>query len=207
MAAIEAVPLTATQIQQASMALAEAFQDDPLQTYVLPDPQERARLSPARFAAAIWCGHLFGQVFTTSGAPMGAAVCLPPGGHDMTLERLQRMREAGVLKLMTSMGPAAVKRLNEVLKFLEFFHKRDVLSAHWYVMVVGVSPAQQGQGIGRALLQPVLDRAAVEGLPCYLETAQPTNIPFYQRLGFRVLVEAVEPTSGLRLWTLRRDAR
>lgn len=80
-------------------------------------------------------------------------------------------------------------------------HHRDVPPAHWYVFVVGVSPEAQGTGAGRALLEPVMSRARAEGLPCYLETAQPKNVGFYQHLGFRVLVEVVEPRSGLRLWT------
>jgi hypothetical protein len=42
-------------------------------------------------------------------------------------------------------------------------------------------------------------------VPCYLETTQPKNVTFYQRLGFRVLREAVEPESGLTIWTFRRD--
>ena len=69
---------------------------------------------------------------------------------------------------------------------------------------VGVAPAFQGQGYGRALLQPMLDRAELEGLPCYLETTQANNVSFYRRLGFDVLVEDVEPESGLRVWTFRK---
>ena len=68
-----------------------------------------------------------------------------------------------------------------------------------------MAPSHRGRGLGRALLQPVLDRADADGVPCYLETAQPTNVTFYERLGFRVLVHVVEPSSGLPLWTFRRD--
>ncbi len=75
-----------------------------------------------------------------------------------------------------------------------------------YVMVVGVSPGAQGSGLGRALLQPIIDRADAAGQPCYLETAQPKNIHFYEHLGFRRVIEIREPTSGLQLWTFRRDS-
>jgi hypothetical protein len=51
----------------------------------------------------------------------------------------------------------------------------------------------------------MMERADAAGLPCYLETAQPDNVAFYEYLGFARLVEAVEPRSGLRLWTFRRD--
>ena len=74
-------------------------------------------------------------------------------------------------------------------------------------MVVGVIPARHRQGFGRALLRPVLDRADAEGLPCYLETAQPENVAFYQKLGFDIIADMVEPRSRLRLWTFRRTMR
>jgi len=85
------------------------------------------------------------------------------------------------------------------------YHHRDVPPAHWCVMVVGVAPEKQGKGIGRALLQPIIERAETAGQPCYLETAQPANVGLYERLGFRRVVDMVEPQSGLRLWTFRRD--
>jgi ribosomal protein S18 acetylase RimI-like enzyme len=72
-------------------------------------------------------------------------------------------------------------------------------------MVVGVSPEARGQGLGRALLEPIMNRADAAGLPCYLETAQPDNVAFYEYLGFKKVVEIVEPQSGLQLWTFRRD--
>lgn len=204
MAEIEVVNLSESQIEDAGRALALAFQSDPLQTYALPDSRVRAARSPAHFAALLRYGHLFGEVFTTRGAPVGAAVCLPPDGWEVTPERAAR---AGLDQLPALMGADAVKRFDHVLAFLEPFHRRDAPSKHWYVMVVGVIPARRGQGFGRALLRPVLDRADAEGLPCYLETAQPENVAFYQKLGFGVIADMVEPRSGLRLWTFRRTMR
>jgi hypothetical protein len=31
-------------------------------------------------------------------------------------------------------------------------------------------------------------------------------VSFYQRLGFMLVVDDIEPNSGLRLWAFRRDA-
>lgn len=201
---ISTVRLAAAEIEAAGRALALAFQDDPLQKYVLPDAEERARLSPAHFEALIRYGHLFGEVFTTGGSPEGVAVWLPPGAGEMTPGRAA---ESGIDQLPTLMGAEAVARFEQVLAFLEPFHQSDVPADHWYVMVVGVVPARQGQGVGRALLRPIIDRADTEGLSCYLETAQPRNVPFYLKVGFQVVRETVEPLSGLRLWTFRREVR
>jgi GNAT superfamily N-acetyltransferase len=198
---IGAVPLDEAQLDDAARALALAFQNDPLQSYVLPDPEERALRSPAHLATLLLYGHLFGEVTTTQGTPEGAAVWQPPGA-EITPERAV---SAGFDRLSTLIGAEALQRLGRVLDYLEAVHRRDVPPEHWYLLIVGVAPAQQGQGVGRALLQPMLDKADAAGLPCYLDTAQPLAVPFYQKLGFRVLVETVDPESGLRLRTFRRD--
>lgn len=57
---------------------------------------------------------------------------------------------------------------------------------HYYLAYVGVSPLCQGQGIGSTLIKPILQRADEEGIPCYLETGSPDNLPFYEKYGFKV---------------------
>jgi GNAT superfamily N-acetyltransferase len=198
------VRLAAEGIEAGGRALAVAFHDDPLQTYVLPDAEERVRLSPAHFTAIVRYGNLFGEVYTTAGTPEGVAVWLPPGASEVTPDRAV---EAGLDQLPTLVGAEPMARFDQVLGFLEPFHRKDVPAEHWYVMVVGVVPARQGQGVGSALLRPIIERANADGLPCYLETAQPRNVPFYRKIGFEVIVETVEPVSRMRLWTFRRDPR
>ena len=196
------VSLSDADLPAAAQGLARAFQDDPLQTYVFPDPAERAARSPGHFAPLLRYGRMFGEVFTTTRPSDGAAVWLGPDAWEVTPERAVA---AGLDDLPTVLGVAAAERFFSVLAAVDPYHHTAVPAAHWYVMVVGVAPEAQGQGLGRALLQPVIDRADAESQPCYLETAQPKNVAFYEHLGFRRVVETVEPTSGLRLWAFRRD--
>ena len=197
------VQLKREDVREVAASLARAFQDDPLQTHVFPDPAERAARSPAHFAPLLEYGLRFGTVLTTPGQPAGAAVWLPPGSTHITEARAAA---AGLDKLPELLGVEAATRFFAALEAIEPYHKTDVPDEHWYVLVVGVEPAAQGQGLGRALLAPILEQADREGIPCYLETAQPRNVGFYQHLGFRVLRDIVAPESGLRLWTFRRDS-
>ena len=197
-----AVPLQEQDLDAAAEALARAFFDDPLQRYVFPDPEERRARSPGHFRPLLAYGLRYGEVLTTPGRPLGAAVWLPPGATDVTPERAA---ETGLDRLPDALGAAAAERFFGVLDHLVPYHASDAPEPHWYTMVVGVAPEAQGRGIGRALLAPVLARADDAGHPCYLETAQPDNVAFYERLGFRVLRDVVEPVSGLRAWTFRRD--
>ena len=200
--AFEIVPLRETEIQVAAAALSRAFHDDPLQIYTFPNPADRAALSPALFAAALRYGLLFGEVLTTAGGPVGAAVWLGPDGWDITPEKAAA---AGFDRLGGEIGEEAAERFFSTLAAGEPYHRDAVPPAHWYVMVVGIAPEAQGNGLGRALLQPMIDRADAAGQPCYLETANPENIAFYERLGFDRVAEIVEPRSGVRFWTFRHS--
>ena len=58
---------------------------------------------------------------------------------------------------------------------------------HWYLPFIGVDPVRQGQGIGAALLRPILEKCDAERLPAYLESSNPRNRPLYQRHGFEMV--------------------
>ena len=102
-------------------------------------------------------------------------------------------------------GEEAFSRFFTAISYAEELHKNDMPEPHWYTMVLGVDPELQGHGYGPALMHPVFERSSIEGTPIYLETAQPKNVAFYEKLGFRVLRDVIEPSSGVRLWTFRRE--
>lgn len=76
----------------------------------------------------------------------------------------------------------------------------------WFLTTVGVRPARQGRGLGRAVLAPGLAAADAAGRDAFLETADPANVAIYTRWGFRVVAEEVPPHGGPRTWGMRRPA-
>ncbi len=189
------------QVSAAAKALSNAFHADPLQSYTFPDEDDRRKFSPHHFSAALNYGLKFGEVYVTDDVA-GASIWLKPGETDITPER---GAEIGFDELPEKLGAEAFGRFFTALEFMEGYHKRDMTEPHWYTMVLGVDPAFQGKGLGRALLEPVLERARADKVPVYLETAQPANVSFYKNMGFEVLRELTEPSSGLPVWTFRFD--
>lgn len=57
---------------------------------------------------------------------------------------------------------------------------------HYYLGVLGLDPDLQGRGIGMQLLKAFCERSAADPLSAgvYLETANPSNVGFYERAGF-----------------------
>ena len=65
--------------------------------------------------------------------------------------------------------------------------------------ILGVEPDAQGQGLGSQVLRPMLDRCDSEGVPAYLESSKATNVPFYERHGFRNIEESARSLELVRV--------
>src|SRR3546814_8816531 len=70
----------------------------------------------------------------------------------------------------------------------------------WYLHYVGVRPGDQGKGHGGRIIRAQTAVAGAEGLPCWLETATPENVPLYERLGFVTAAQWDVPGGGPHCW-------
>jgi ribosomal protein S18 acetylase RimI-like enzyme len=198
------VRLTEPQIPAAGATLARAFHDDPLIVYAIPDPAERARLLPSVYARMIRFGFLAGEVYRTAGAIDGVAVWLPPNAK-WTRENIEA---SGMHQLATLIGDDAYQRYREVVGREWQARERDMTGPCWYLFLLGVEPSRQRRGLGGALMRPVLERADIEQLTCYLETENQRNVAFYLKQGFDMIVNGEEAgTSGVRFWTFCRKLK
>lgn len=198
---IEPVPLPATAFDAAATILTAAFRDDPMVQYVMPDPATRARLLPWFLGATLRYGLRSGAVYTTSGAPRGVAIWLPPGKTSLTLGGMLR---TGLLVAPLKLGRLGGARFLAMASATERLHKATAPGPHWYLWGLAVDPPWQRRGIGGALLRPVLDQAEAAGLPCYLETFNEASLPFYQAHRFAITATVELPNGGPPLWALLR---
>ena len=76
---------------------------------------------------------------------------------------------------------------------------------HFYLQGLGTDPPRQGEGLGSAVLQPVLARCDRDGLPAYLETTKERNVGFYQSHGFAVVARTRLPLDGPPMWFMWRE--
>lgn len=166
--------------------------------YLVPDAEKRKRLLPALFRVVVRYCLRYGTIYTTMNLD-GLVCCLPPGQTTTTINRL----------ILTSLsGPPVQFGLLGLLRFLRAStytneaHERAAPGAHWYVWVLGVEPERQGYSFGGKLLQAVLRRARAQNLPCYLDTQNPRNVPFYQQHGFRQFSEATIAGSDVQVYAM-----
>jgi ribosomal protein S18 acetylase RimI-like enzyme len=190
----ESIMLNATQAGAGAHVLARAFQHDPLMVYMLPSAQKRRRLLPDLFGFVVRYCLRYGVIYTTPGLE-GVICCLPPG-QTTTISRLALI---SLSSAPVQLGLTGLRRYLRASKQTGQAHKQAAPGAHWYIWALGVEPECQGHGFGGQLVQTVLWRARTQSLPCYLDTQNPRNTPFYQRLGFRQVSEAMVAGSGVRV--------
>jgi GNAT superfamily N-acetyltransferase len=167
----------ATDARALASVLADAFYEDPMLSWLMPN--DRTRRAQLRRYFGIELRHYTlprGRVWTTADLA-GAALTLPPRAWRAPTR---------VTLLEGSAFPTHLVRAARVGAAIEWRHLRG---PHYYVRDVGVLPSRQGQGLGSALLRPTLERCDREGLPAYLEASSERNAALYERLGFRVTRE------------------
>ncbi len=157
-----------------------AFATDPVARWCWPEASQYLTAMP-RFIQAFG-----GQAFDHNTAWWSddfeaAALWLPPGvGPD----------EEGIMALLHQTIPE--QRHPAVLAVLEQMGASHPAEPHWYLPLIGADPGFQNQGHGSRLLRLALDRCDREGLPAYLESSSPRNIPLYRRHGFEAATEIGE---------------
>ena len=177
-------------------ALADAFYDDPVMSWVSPDDSRRLdqlRRLFAFFGQRVWFRHELS--FTTEGI-VGAAVWMPPGAWHLGFLR-ELLLMPGMLRR------AGLRDFPRLMRLLNLFESHHPHEPHHYLPVIGVTPGWQGKGLGTALLRPMLERCDEEGMPAYLEATSARNRTCYERNGFEATDELVLP-DGPPAWTMWR---
>jgi len=174
---------TTQDIRRLQIVLAEAFFEDPVFGWLMPE--DGKRLARLRRYFGIELRHLAlarGRVWTTSDLA-GAALSLPPGAWRSPLH----------VTLME--GSAFGIRISRAARLGAAIEYRHLRQRHYYVRDIGVRPDMQGQGLGSALLRPTLARCDREGLPAYLEASSERSAALYERHGFQITRELRVATS------------
>lgn len=168
----------ADDVHRLKATLAEAFYDDPIFGWLMPD--EQSRLARLRRFFAIQLRHVAltrGCVWTSSDLA-GASLTTAPGKW--------RTPPRAVLAHSSTFFGRHQARAVRLLLAIEAKHLRE---PHHYFADVGVRPETQGKGLGSALMRPTLDRCDEDGVSAYLESSSERSRALYERLGFAVIGE------------------
>ena len=156
---------------------ADAFRDDPFNRWLFGG-FEPMRRTFAHLARHIYTPNGFCQILQEDGEGRAATMWLMPGDKpDATLLGMLKTYSA----LLASGGWGALMRGKAAGDAMAKHHPAE---PHAYLFTVGVASAGRGRGLGRRLIEPVLDACDHSQTMAYLENSNPANRRFYASLGF-----------------------
>lgn len=186
--------------------MVRAFWDFPETVHLLPNERIRRLVLPRYLASDMHDAARFGglRIEEIEGAVAGALALLPPGAYPIGIGR-----QARALLPLLPVAPLALGAAVEGQRgsSANAARHRAHDEPHYFLRALGVDPSHQRQGIGRRLLQPVLDEADTQGVGCFLFTATEANAAWYSSLGF-VSDEPYKPTPRWPVvWAMWRAPR
>lgn len=191
------------EIRELAAVLAGAFARDPFFGWLAGEASERNQRMRDGWAGILrYASAGLSETWTTDDRA-GAAIWIPPGRPASS--PLDALRVTPALARMTTWR--RLREASAAIEELEHHRRRHVPELHWYLSALGVDPARQGEGIGSALIGPVLAAADARNEPAYLETATARNVLLYERHGFEVVEELVLPRTDIHGWLMLRRPR
>ena len=161
-----------------SSVLADAFYEDPIYSWLLPEDGSRRSRLCVFFELELRIFGLDRGVAWTTSELAGAAISTPPG--HWRLPAMVAIKNFARYRTVFRSRRLAVRDF----RYLRHIEKHHLREPHHYIAAVGVAPPSQGQGLGTLLLQPTLEACDEAQLPAYVEATCDQNARLYERLGF-----------------------
>ncbi len=197
---LQILPVTRQSYRQAAYVLARAFIDDPvtLASFREYTPKQRVKALEVDFSAELLeCVRRGCPICACeSGDIVGVAAIYPPGAYPLP-NWVQWML------LAKSILGNGFYDIRNWMRWLEEVDKIRPTRPHYYLEYLGVDAGFQGRGFGTSILTQLAIKADDEGIGCYLENANPRNIPLYERMGFQIVNQ--KEIIGIPAWFMWRD--
>ena len=193
--------LTLKERDAAAAVLGRAFADYEFLRYYFPDETQRHTMANTFVIIALSVCLKYGEAYATSEQMEGVAAWLPPGKAPFGIWQVVRSVS---LPIILRFGRQGAGRMQGYARFVEKIHRKLLPYQHWYLQVIGVDPAYQGQGFSSRLIRPVLERIDREQMACALETNIDKNVAIYRRFGFEVISEDKMPGTPVTSFLMLR---
>lgn len=172
-------------VRELAAITADAFRHDPFNNWMFKNQNRKHDMFLA-LAKFVYAPRGFCQIYEENGEGLAATMWMMPGGN---------IKEPllGMLALMKAFalddGISGMKRGLATGKAMNDQHPKE---PHVYLFTVGVRESARGRGLGRKLIEPVLEACDRTNTVAYLENSNPANEGVYKSLGFEH-VAMIEP--------------
>ena len=162
--------------------LSRAFSDDQYYHYIMPDGKKRMAQTQWWMTILLRYTLKYGSIYYTDDHK-AIAMWLGP---DKPMVSDAKILSMGLIGYPFKVGIKNFFRLLDINGQWDKEHKK-LDKRHYYLMIIGVEPEFQQQGIGSRLMQVGLEKADNENLECFLETVTSEDVRFYQKFDFEII--------------------
>ena len=184
--------------------LGRAFTEYEMLRYYFQDEAERHAVAVTFGFIALSVCLKYGEAYASSAKMESVAAWLPPGKAPFGGWQIIR---SVPLSVLFRFGRQGASRMQAYGRYIDNMHRKLVPYPHWYLQIIGVDPAYQGQGFSSQLVRPILERIDREHLPCFLETNTEKNVAIYRRFKFEVVSEDKIPGTEVTSFAMLRKVQ
>jgi len=173
--------------------LSQSFDQNQSVNFVVKQDRKRKNRIRLLIEYSFFIGLNFGEVFISDDETTCCILLLP--------EKKKTTLSSVFWEIKLLFRCIGVNNLIKVLnreKLLKQHHPDSPFIHLWYI---GVLPRYQGKNKGSILIEEIITHYKLTNKAIYLETSTLRNLPFYKRLGFKVINEI---DIGYRLYILKR---
>lgn len=200
----ELLRLTLKERDAGAAVLGRAFAEYELLRYYFHDKTQRRAVADTFGFIALSICLKYGEVYASSGKLEGVAAWLPPGKEHFGGWQIIRSVPLSILFRFARQG---ANRMWAYGRYVDNLHRKLIPYPHWYLQIIGVGPAYQGQGFCSRLLRPLVERIDRERMPCFLETNTEKNVTIYRRFGFEIVSEDKIPGTEVTSFAMLRKVQ
>ncbi len=199
MTIIQIVP---AQVKTAAQVLSDAFTEDPLMLWMFNGKKNYSQQAKLMFELWLnWAVH-YGLAIATSHFE-AVAVRKKPGHHHFSFFTLLR---SGLWKSFLIMGKENFARLMILGDAMEKEQRINMNNdLFWHCWILGTEPKFRGKGFANQLINYTNQLAHDTKFPCYLETFNQKNVPFFESKGFKLLSTVNLEHSKLTMYSMKKN--
>lgn len=161
--------------------LHKSFMENMSVNFVVKQDKKREARIKKLMEYSYFQGIEYGEIYISKDQN-ACAIVLDPARKKTTLKSV-------IWDLKLVFGCMGIFNVSKVLKREGEIKKNHPTFPFLHLWYIGVNPEVQGKAKGTELMGRIIHDAKMRNLPIYLETSNPKNFPFYEKLGFNLISE------------------
>jgi len=193
--------LTLSDVEAAAQVVAQAFVDDPLVAFILPNKTRRLK-TLLKFARVYGEINIKNQRGFGIGEPLQGVTYWKFPNQDSASISIKSLGK--FLPFLFTIYPIGHFRARAIFERIDSLHHKHADEPHFYLDNLGVLASARGKGLSSELIRPFLEMADSQKVIAYTDTVTPANVSLYEHFGFQCVEASPVQGTDITVYALLR---